>query len=207
MASTDYTNNAPTLEIVVRSVIGGLGGLLTAILIILVWNIFRAQYKQRDEARALLLAKPKPAPLTNRKELISAIHALKETAQETVRRYRTLRESRRPHIRLARALLPHIKTEEEASRDYDGSFEKYYEARKNLECQKLIATEAFRQPITVFQGVIDSYVLGKIKNRDTSSDADEYVLSDADVSSKVEELVAEIDAISQPIPDKEGSQN
>ncbi|OGO22297.1 MAG: hypothetical protein A2144_00445 [Chloroflexi bacterium RBG_16_50_9] len=42
---------ATTLEIVGRSVIGGLGGLLTAILIIFAWNLFRAPYKQRNEAR------------------------------------------------------------------------------------------------------------------------------------------------------------
>jgi len=39
-----------TVEIVGRSVIGGLGGLLVAVILILTWNLFRAPYKQRNEA-------------------------------------------------------------------------------------------------------------------------------------------------------------
>lgn len=192
------TPDQPTkLESILYPSIGAIAGLVIAALLVFIWNLFRAPYRQRNEARTLLtlLTKLKPAPLTNRKELISAIHALKETAQETVQKHRTLRESRRPHTKLETVVL-HMKTEEEASKDYDDAFEKYFEARKGLECQQLIATEAVRPPVTVFQDVIDSYVLGNIKNRDTSSDADEDVLSDVDVLSRVEELVAKIDAIS-----------
>jgi len=64
---------ASTLEIVARSVIGGLGGLVTAILIIFGWNLFRAPYRQRNEARTLLAERPKPKPLTNRDDLLRAI--------------------------------------------------------------------------------------------------------------------------------------
>ena len=37
-------------EMVVRAVLGGLGGLVIAFLMTLCWNIFRAPYRQRDEA-------------------------------------------------------------------------------------------------------------------------------------------------------------
>jgi len=43
--------NTPTVEIVFRSVMGGLAGLLIAVLFIFLCCIFRAPYKQRDEAR------------------------------------------------------------------------------------------------------------------------------------------------------------
>lgn len=43
---------APTFEIVARSVIGGLGGLFTAAVMIFAWNLFRAPYRQRNEGRA-----------------------------------------------------------------------------------------------------------------------------------------------------------
>ena len=42
---------ASTLEIVLRSVIGGLGGLVIAIVLIWGFNLFLAPYKQRNEAR------------------------------------------------------------------------------------------------------------------------------------------------------------
>lgn len=45
---------ASTVEIVLRYVIGGLGGLLTATVIIFLYNLFRAPYKQRNEARRAL---------------------------------------------------------------------------------------------------------------------------------------------------------
>jgi hypothetical protein len=64
---------ASTLEIVARSVIGGLGGLVTAILIIFGWNLLRAPYRQRNEARILLAERPKPKPLTNRDDLLRTI--------------------------------------------------------------------------------------------------------------------------------------
>ena len=46
--------SASTLEIVTRSVLGGFGGLVTAILIIFAWTFARTPYKQRNEARKLV---------------------------------------------------------------------------------------------------------------------------------------------------------
>ena len=43
---------ASTLEIVLRSVIGGLGGLCVAVIAIFAWNLSRASYRQRNEAYA-----------------------------------------------------------------------------------------------------------------------------------------------------------
>ena len=43
-------DNASVAELVLRAVLGGLGGLLVAILIIFSWQLFRAPYKQRNEA-------------------------------------------------------------------------------------------------------------------------------------------------------------
>jgi len=79
---------APTLEIVGRSVIGGLGGLIVAIFIIFVWNFIRAPYKQRNEAWNALSKKPKP--MSNKDALLRAIStfaecALMEFTQQEVR--------------------------------------------------------------------------------------------------------------------------
>lgn len=53
--------DASTGEIVIRSVFGGLGGLATAFFVILVWNFFRAPYKQRNQARELVEQQKKPS--------------------------------------------------------------------------------------------------------------------------------------------------
>ncbi len=55
---------------------GGLGvvtGFVTVFLAIYLWNLFRAPYRQRNEARDLLLAKPKPIPIPNHDTLFKAI--------------------------------------------------------------------------------------------------------------------------------------
>ena len=51
-----------TLEIVARSVIGGLGGLITAMLRIFISQFIRAPYKQRNEAREALRTIPGATP-------------------------------------------------------------------------------------------------------------------------------------------------
>ncbi len=73
-------SSATTIEIVGRSVISGLGGLITAILIVFAWNVYRAPYKQRDEARANLLEKQKPTPISNIDTLVRAISNFRECA-------------------------------------------------------------------------------------------------------------------------------
>lgn len=57
----------------VVSVIGGAGGPIIVFLAVGLWNLFRAPYRQRDEARRQLESKPKPLPLPNRQQLLEAI--------------------------------------------------------------------------------------------------------------------------------------
>ena len=55
---------ATTIEIVIRSVIGGLGGLAVAFVIIFLWYCFRTPYIQRNEAREALKVIPGATPDT-----------------------------------------------------------------------------------------------------------------------------------------------
>ncbi|MDP3879955.1 MAG: hypothetical protein Q8Q07_06610 [Dehalococcoidales bacterium] len=85
-------------EVVWRSVIGGLIGLSVAILFIYGWNLFRAPYWQRNEARALLLARPQSVPLRNRKDLFAAIHHLDGAARDMVTAHRAYKVHKQPTI-------------------------------------------------------------------------------------------------------------
>lgn len=60
-------SGASTLEMVSRSVLGGLGGLITTIFIIFAWNLFRAPYRQRNGARKLLKDRLEEAEKTSPK--------------------------------------------------------------------------------------------------------------------------------------------
>ncbi len=59
--STIAPSGATVIEIIVRSVLGGLGGLIIAVLAIFCWNIFQAPYKQRNELRNILKSQQKPS--------------------------------------------------------------------------------------------------------------------------------------------------
>ncbi len=63
-----------TLEIIARSVVGGLIGLSSAILLILAWNLIRAPYKQRNEARDMVrqLRRPSDSEVTDVIRLLEA---------------------------------------------------------------------------------------------------------------------------------------
>lgn len=71
---------ASIVEMILRSVIGGLGGLLAAVLVIFAWNLYRAPYKQRNESRNTLRDMQKPKPISNKGDLLRAISAFTESA-------------------------------------------------------------------------------------------------------------------------------
>ena len=58
---------APTSELVIRAVIGGLGGLVVAVIMIFAFNLFVAPYKQRNEARQLLSEIPSKRKVITKK--------------------------------------------------------------------------------------------------------------------------------------------
>lgn len=172
---------ASTLEIVGRSVIGGLGGLLTAVFLIFVWNLFRAPYKQRNEARILLRAKPKPAPLLNRQELFTAIHHLQDTARETILRHDVMRNRRDIGVEYPQELA-----------DYNTAYMAYWEAEKLLETQMSVAGQSFKKPLVAFQNTIKSYVL--MREIPNVPDYSEMINK---LKEAVLEVEADIEAISQ----------
>lgn len=172
---------APTLEIVVRSVIGVLGGLVITILLIFIWNLFRAPYRHLNEAIALLMTKPKPVRLANRQELFIAIHHLQETASETILRHDAMRNRRdigAPY------------NEELAA--YNAAYMAYFDAEKQLETQTAIAGQSFKKHLTAFQNTIKAYVyMREIPN---VPDYSEMIIK---LKEAVEEVEADMDAISQ----------
>jgi hypothetical protein len=128
--------------------IGLIAGFIIIALVVFGWNLFRTPYRQLNEAWALLEIKPKPAQLSNRKELISAIHQLKETAGEVILTSLALRHmdslGKEPPLSFVT--------------NFSTAFGKYQEAQKELECQELITAEIFHDPINIFRTEIDSCV-------------------------------------------------
>ena len=127
--------------------------------------------------------KPKPVLLPNRKELINAIHQLKEAARETIWRY---------DIAKSKSEIEDADGYTEALISYQLAYDKFDEAEKRLECEKDIAGEMFKKPITLFENTMKFYVLSReIPSMPSYS---EILIQ---LVGTVKEVIRAIDAISQ----------
>ena len=125
--------NSTTLAIGWIQAITFTGGMaILLIVVFLVCGLF-TPYKQRNEARALLLAKPEPAPLRNRESLIRAIVAVKEKAIAVKMSHdrfnfkeKRQEDSRKEWLALTDAHLA------------------YFDATKGLETERLVAGDYFK---------------------------------------------------------------
>lgn len=136
------------LEMIGRSVGGSLGGLLLAILAIFTWNLFRAPYRQRNEARALVSGEPRPSQLSNRDELISAIHQLKTSAYKYIICNTKLNYMHQMDESLIQSTI----------QAFTVANNNYRTASNNLECQKMIANEKFHGTVNVLITKIRDYI-------------------------------------------------
>jgi hypothetical protein len=179
--------------------LGGIGGLLLLFLGIYGWNLFRAPYRQRDEARALVLAKPKPIPLPNRDMLIRAIAGFADAAIEVINRqeYLDRMDAQNPNLVHAEAMI-------------NSAYQTYWEAYKKIGSEKLVATEPFGQPISDLIAFIWAQVFLKTQKPTVYTGSPLQVFTALElagrIGSKVEETKQNIDEISGQVPGKEGSQ-
>ncbi len=141
----------------------------------------------------------KPPQLSNRKELISAIHQVKEMASNVI---------------LTSAVLGEVhkvgkKPPQQFVVGFSNAFDKYQEALKSLEREALIAGEAFHNSINSFSAKITSCV--QTPAPPISQPGSTVVCLDNPenankLNAAMNEVVKEIDEINQPTPDTEGSQ-
>lgn len=190
-------SGASILEIVVRSVLGGLGSLSIGILVIFAWYLFRAPYKQRNEARALLLAKPKPAPLRNRESLIRAIGAVKEKAIHLKMRQDDL------NFKLKR----HEDPREELS-ERDNALFAYHDAMRVLETERLVAGDDFRSVIDNLIMFIDYHIYDcmGVVNAKEKAESLKTIPFMTQLGDNVEQAIRDLGALNLQVSDKAGYQ-
>ncbi len=184
-------NSNPFGQFAYPTIGGGIGvvvGFVVVFALIFTWNLFRASYKQRDEARALIKSR-KPVPLSNRNELIKAIAEIKTA---TIK-YIYLQDTR------------HTRTSAEVIQ----ARERYEKARERLESERLIAGKEY-EPELIFLDVFTNIqaVLSEIPDKDFE-DEGKGKLRGTKLAKELERLVdatiKRIDIISQPNFDTRGS--
>jgi hypothetical protein len=106
--------------------------------------IFRA-YRHKKQS--------KPLRLSNRKELIRAIHQVKETANEAITTSNMLNQLHKIGKEPPQPFVA----------DFSNAFDRYQEALKGLEREALIAGEVFHNPINSFFVKINSCVQKPIR--------------------------------------------
>ena len=194
---------APTSEIVGRSVVGGLGGLLTAILIIFVWNLFRAPYKQRNEARNLLSARRTRVPISNKNELVRAMSDVQTLSGQLLTAQELLDD-----LEATSPTLVHS----DAIGKRDDSYAKYNEAMDKLCAEILVAGKPYESLLHDLSGYISTQVWVKMAKPTFSGatpqqarirTALEYI---GRIAGKVNEVRNKIDELTGQDHDKEDSQ-
>ena len=145
------------------------------------------------------VAKTSPSQLSNRKELISAIHQVKETANEAITTSNMLSQL-------------HKTGEEPPQRfvtNFANAFDRYQEALKGLEREALIAGEAFHEPINSFFAKVNSCVQNPV-GPVTQPGSTVALVNPAENTNKLNdamnEVVKEIDRINQSTPEAKGSE-
>jgi len=192
-----------TAEIIIRSIVGGLGGLVTAFVIVLAWNLLRAPYKQRNEARAALSQRPKPIPLPNRNELLRAISEVKQTSgrvlmeQEQMDKWQATHPDNVPGFVIERAT---------------NAITEYGQAMSNLYSEKMVAGNPFESILNDLDGYISTQVWIKLdKLSIVGGEPDNVQVRSAveivgRIAGRINGAIREINEITGQVRDKEGSQ-
>lgn len=161
----------------------------------------RALIKQRNEARALLLAKPKPIPLQNRKELRGAVASVEDTTMQLVNRKNELDKTDPQSPYLARAMAI-----------ADEAYDRWNEAMSELRRQYLIAGDKYESICVDLTGFIWTQVAIKMRQVKLPEGEKPIVIHDVlrfvgVLAGRVKETLRKIDEISGQALDKEGSQS
>ena len=186
----------------IGAVVGVIVGLTIVFLLIYGLNLFSAPYRQRNEARDLLLAKPKPIPLLNRGELIRAISEVQHTSGELLMAQEQLDnlEARSPN-------LVHV----DAMETRDDAYAKYKQAINKLSAEKMVAGKPFESLLSDLIAYISTQVWVK-EAKPTSIGGDDpqkdrtALGTFGRIAGKINEATRKIDELSGQAPDKEGYQ-
>lgn len=162
-----------------------------------------APYKQRNQARALLQARPKPIPLSNRDELIRALSEIQLTSGELLMAQEHLDdlEARSPN-------LVHV----DAMTARDNAHSKYKQAINKLDAEGLVASEPFKSLISDLTGYISTQVwMKEAKPTIIGGDPQQFRIRTAleifgRIASRVSEVTRKINELSGRVPHKGGSQ-
>ncbi|MFC1905102.1 hypothetical protein ACFLXT_05035 [Chloroflexota bacterium] len=124
-------------------------GMLAMVGIAFVVSLIVAPYRQRDEARALLLAKPKPVPLQNKGELIRSISEVRQTSGELL-----LAQEQLDDLNARSPYIAHV----EAMDAKENAKLKFNSAMNKLDAEILLAGKPFESILSKLTGYISNQV-------------------------------------------------
>ena len=145
-----------------------------------------------------LIKKPKPVPLHNRESLIRAIVNIKEKAIAVKMRQDDLNIKRK-----------HYENPQEQLTRRDNAWFAYLDAEKEVQTERLIAGNLFKEIILGFLSFIEYHIsdcMGHITYKDKHETIKTVPFMEQ-LEDSTERTIRELDAIISQIPDKEGSQN
>lgn len=199
------SNFNPFWQFAYPTIGGGIGvvvGFVLVFSLILGWNLYRAPYRQRDEARGILQARPKPIPLPNSKELKEAI-ALVENKTILLVSQLDVYEKMRGQSNYT--------VNSDMENDKNTAYALWNEAMNELRVQYLVAGERYESICIELTGFIWMQVAAKMEFFKPPEGNKPLVLKDrlqfvGEIANRVKKALRGIDEISGLVPDKKGSQ-
>lgn len=166
------------------------------LLVVVPYKVANKYKLQFNEARALLLAKPKPIPLENRKELRGAIALVEDTTMQLANKVNALKnaDSQNPYLAdLAMAA--------------DKAHEHWNDSMNELRRQYLIAGDAYESVCIELSGFIWMQIWPLMDKIKYPPDIKPIIMKDmlkfaGELASRVKKSLQQVDEISGQVPDR-----
>jgi len=199
----------PTINtIIFRAIYGFIGAVIALILIICITYIVHlaiTPYRQRNEVRKSLLEKQKPVPISNKDALIRAIITLTQSAMELVIEQELLEKPKLQTLGLG--IIPKINESK-----FEQTVGNYKQAMHQYAAEGLIAGESLHETLISLNYFINMQVdFRLITPKPLGIDGKPVLLDSLHFINQLSKIrdytIRKINETTQPISQKEGSQN
>ena len=166
-------------------------------------SLLIAPYRQRNEARALLLAKPKAVPLRNRESLIKAIVLVEEKAIALKTSQDWLNHKEKNTDDFTREAWS---ARNEARSARDEAHSAYLNALEVLETERLVAGDYFWAITDNLKMFINYHIYDCMRATIDKPATLKTIPFIGELHNQIEQTIRSLDALSLQVFDKEGSQ-
>jgi hypothetical protein len=149
---------------------GGIAGFILTYVGIYTWNLIRAPFRQRDEARKLVSAKPTTYPIKNRNELIEAVKLVVFNTIQFLNKQGELTNTKDRNIDPGKFI--------NIVKEKDQFYSHWIQSLQLLKKQHLSAGDPYSQVVIRFTDFVNLQVMNRIDKQTTTTNAQSVIIDD-----------------------------